>query len=100
MISMPGTFSGMASTVSGVTRTAFPLTKPCHGSVVRDGKTRTMPVPMPWKRLIWALDTESPKARSSTTENVPQTTPERVRDVRRGCRTRSRKRLRKKMAII
>ena len=52
---------------------------------------------MPWNRLIWALETESPKAMSRTTENVPQTTPDRVRAVRSGWRTRSRKRLRKKM---
>jgi hypothetical protein len=81
-------------------RTALPLRIPCHGSVVRDGKTRTMPWPMPWKRLAWARETDTPKASSRMTENVPQTTPESVRAVRRGWRTRSRKRLRKKMKII
>jgi len=97
---MPGTLSGMSSAISGVTRTGLPLRNPCQGSVVCDGKTRTMPWPMPWNRLIWALERESPKARSSTTENVPQMTPDRVRAVRIGWRTRSRKRLRKKMPII
>jgi hypothetical protein len=100
MTSIPGTLSGMASTSSGVSRTGFPLWNPCQGRVVREGKTRTIPWPIPWKRLIWALETESPKAMSRTTENVPQTTPERVRAVRKGWRTRSRTRLRRKMAII
>src|SRR5512136_2351093 len=94
MSSRPGTLSGMASIISGVRRTALPLTNPCQGSVVREGKPRTMPCPIPWNRLIWALATESPKASNRTTEKVPQMTPDRVRAVRSGCRTRSRNRLR------